>query len=182
MENASKALIIAASVLLGIMLISLAVYLIATFGGESAKIHAQVEADRLNQFNTQFLAYVGKESTIYDVITVANLATENNKYYELEAMTDPNEVDPDTETTSYIQVKLIYKSPTSPKKHLEYGTTASATTKDYKLTIENALNQIVQKDIERMNTNVSDSLPKYSCEAFISKITKRVCKVVFTEK
>ena len=38
MENASKALIMAASVLLGIMLLSIAVYLFSIFGGFSSEI------------------------------------------------------------------------------------------------------------------------------------------------
>ena len=84
MENASKALIMAAGVLIGILVISLAVYLFATFGAQSLEMHKQVEEERLNAFNVQFTSYVGKEDiTIYDVVTVANLASESNIYYEL---------------------------------------------------------------------------------------------------
>ena len=43
MENASKALIMAASVLIGIMILSLAVYLFATFGASSAQMHEQIQ-------------------------------------------------------------------------------------------------------------------------------------------
>ena len=82
MENASKALLMAASVLIGILIISLAVYLFVTFGSASAKMHKQNEVQQIAQFNSQFTSYEEKECTIYDVITLANLATENNKYYE----------------------------------------------------------------------------------------------------
>ena len=83
MENASKALIMAAGVLLGIMVLSLAVFLFANFGGTSEQIHQTMEADQLNQFNTQYTKYLTKgDVTIYDVISVANLANENNRYYE----------------------------------------------------------------------------------------------------
>ena len=83
MENASKALIMAASVLIGVLILSLAVYLFVTFGASSAQMHKQIDENRLNEFNTQFTSYEGKSGlTIYDVITVANLATENNKNYE----------------------------------------------------------------------------------------------------
>lgn len=83
MENASKALIMAGGVLIGILLLSLAVYLFADFGSTSAEINAQNAQKQITQFNSQFTSYEGKEGlTIYDVITVIGYAQENNKYYE----------------------------------------------------------------------------------------------------
>lgn len=82
MENASKALIMAAGVLIGILIISLAVYLFVDFGSTSAEINAQNDEKQINQFNSKFTSYADKELTIYDVITVVNYAKENNKYYE----------------------------------------------------------------------------------------------------
>ena len=78
MENASKALLMAASVLIGVLILSLAVYLFTSFGSTSAELHKQQDEQRLEQFNTQFSSYEGKEGgiTIYDVVTIANLATE----------------------------------------------------------------------------------------------------------
>ena len=51
MENASKALLMAAGVLIAVLILSLAVYLFMSFGSESAEFHKQMENDRLNQFN-----------------------------------------------------------------------------------------------------------------------------------
>lgn len=83
MENASKALIMAGGVLIGILLISLAVYLFADFGSTSAEINAQNAQKQITQFNSQFTSYEGKEGlTIYDIITVIGYAQENNKFYE----------------------------------------------------------------------------------------------------
>lgn len=82
MENASKALIMAAGILVGILIISLAVYLFADLGGTSAKINKQVEQQKIVQFNSQFTSYIEKELTIYDVVTILGYAQENNKYYE----------------------------------------------------------------------------------------------------
>ena len=91
MENASKALIMAAGVLIGVLILSLAVYLFVSFGTSSAQVHKQNEENQLNEFNTQFTSYEGREDiTIYDVITVKNLADENNRHYELESSTDSN--------------------------------------------------------------------------------------------
>ena len=54
MENASKALIMAAGVLLGVMIISFAVYLFSTFGSYSNDVYLQMEARRMDSFNSQY--------------------------------------------------------------------------------------------------------------------------------
>lgn len=83
MENASKALVMAGGVLIGVLILSLAVYLFADFGSTSARINAQNAERQITQFNSQFTSYEGKNGlTIYDVLTVAEYARENNKYYE----------------------------------------------------------------------------------------------------
>ena len=60
MENASKALLMAAGVLIGVLILTLAVYLFATFGATSAELHKQQATDRLNEFNSQFTSYEEK--------------------------------------------------------------------------------------------------------------------------
>lgn len=82
MENASKALLMAAGVLIGILLISLAVYLFVDFGSTSAKINEQNAQKQVSQFNSKFTSYEGLDGlTIYDVITVIGYAKENNDFY-----------------------------------------------------------------------------------------------------
>ncbi len=79
MENASKALIIAGGVLIGVLILSLAVYLFIDFGEKAARMHDQITSNQLTQFNAQFNVYAGRNDvTIYQIITVANLAYENN--------------------------------------------------------------------------------------------------------
>lgn len=90
MENASRALIIAASVLLGIMIVTVAVALFNSFGGTSREIMNEVERTKIAEFNTQFLKYYGSsyntdtgeiekiKITSHDIITLANLAKKNN--------------------------------------------------------------------------------------------------------
>ena len=103
MENATKALIMAAGVLMGIVILSLAVYEFTSFGISSKEIHKANEETRLNEFNSQFTKYEGKDDvTIYDVITVANLAIENNSYYEFL----PRSLDQNTGKDLYISVIL----------------------------------------------------------------------------
>lgn len=85
MENASKALLMAAGVLIGILILSLIVYLFANFGMASAEVHKQKDMNDINSFNTQFTSYEGKECNIQDVISAVNLAIDNNKNYSLNA-------------------------------------------------------------------------------------------------
>ena len=83
MENASNALLIAGGVLIGMLILSLAVYLFVDFGSTSADINQRTAEQQLTQFNSKFTVYESKENkwTIYDIITVAGYAHENNKYY-----------------------------------------------------------------------------------------------------
>ena len=90
MENASKALLMAAGVLIGILILSLAVFLFTNFGSASAEINKQNEIKRINEFNVQFTVYEGKECTIHDIVSVANLAMNNNSNYSLTAQADNN--------------------------------------------------------------------------------------------
>ena len=83
MENATNALLMAGGVLIGILILSLAVYLFTTFGGTASKVNDQNVQVQLTQFNEKFTKYEGiSTNTIYDVITVAGLARENNLYYD----------------------------------------------------------------------------------------------------
>ena len=60
MENASKALIMAGGVLIGILIISLAVYLFADFGSTSAQINAQNSQKQITEFNSKFTISIMK--------------------------------------------------------------------------------------------------------------------------
>ena len=83
MENATKALLMAAGILIGILILSLVAYLYTSFSQTAAEVNQRNERQQLVQFNTQFTTYLGNENlTIYDVITVTNTAKENNNEYQ----------------------------------------------------------------------------------------------------
>lgn len=83
MENASKALIMAAGVLIGILILSLAVFLFADFGATSKGVYSQMEERQLTQYNAQYTVYEGRNDiTIYDIVSLVNLAQENNEKYK----------------------------------------------------------------------------------------------------
>ena len=80
MENATKALIIAGGVLIGILILTLALYLFVSFGNKSASVHEQIREDQIAQFNSQFTVFLDRDTiTIYDIVTVAKAAYEYNQ-------------------------------------------------------------------------------------------------------
>lgn len=159
MENASKALVMAGSVLLAIMMISLAIYLFSNFGGVTSQIEQGVEESQISQFNSQFTTNVGKNNvTIYDIVSMANLATQNNKQYGFSKQTA-------TGNNYYIAVTL------QGKGQIEFG----AETQD-----ENYINnfyheQLIIPQVESITD--ATGLTYYDVQVDISPETQRVYQV-----
>lgn len=152
MENASKALLMAAEILVGVMIISIGVYLFNTMGQYSAETAADIEENQIRAFNEQFLQYYGTSSTdgitlepirctIHEVVGLANLARQINE------QNDFTEIEPISDSSMYIQIDLKIGSTTY--RNLEsysqseliqlvkdysvvYTTTGSGTTADTK--------------------------------------------------
>ena len=108
MENAVKALYIAAGVLMGVMVLSLGVALFASLQNYVDSSKEQIEFNELTSFNTQFTKYINYANgvkqfdlTIQDVITAAGKAYENNSSYNL----DTNEWD-ESSNSLYVSVYL----------------------------------------------------------------------------
>ena len=75
MENATKALLMAAGVLIGIVILSLGVYLYGTIGNYVQMSQEEMNNQALIKFNTQFYNYTAIENqqyTFQDIITIAN--------------------------------------------------------------------------------------------------------------
>lgn len=84
MENAVKALYMAAGVLIGIMILSLAVVLFSSLQGYMEETNKQILFNEVTRFNAKYTKYVDTELTIQDIITVAGEAYENNKSYNID--------------------------------------------------------------------------------------------------
>ena len=165
MENASKALLMAGGVLLGIMVLSLGVLLFASFGGTSSQIHDNIEENQTTQFNSQFTSYEGKDNvTIHDVVSMAKLATQNNQNYEFthRAAADV------TGNDRYISVLCNNVS-------IELGYNETQTAEQRKNQMEAHFNDLISNASSLVN---ADGLPKYDVQVQISDVTKRVYKVI----
>lgn len=74
MENASKALLMAAGVLIGVMIIALMVQLFLHAAETSQNYSKSLDSEEIAKFNANFTQYVGKKLTISEVITLCNFA------------------------------------------------------------------------------------------------------------
>lgn len=169
MENATKALMIAAGVLVGMLIISLGLYLYFSLSDYVSETQEEIKLNEITSFNTQFLNYNNVELnnngiempetrfkvTIQDIITVANIAYENNQKYNLS-------VENANENTLYVTVNAIL--------YREDGTTSRVTH--------------LEKDVkEKASDWLSyDKGYQYRCSASnikISQVTGRVYEINF---
>ncbi len=91
MENASKALIIAGGALILVLLFTLMNYVFTNMGEQASTFYEEMSETEITEFNQRFLNYDGRGTTvdnegnyinplnIQDVVTIANLAIDNNK-------------------------------------------------------------------------------------------------------
>lgn len=85
MENASKALIIAGSVLIAILLISLVLFILKSTSGTTEQTQKLGETLEVQQFNSQFLKYCGdpvkgnQVRILCEVVIAHNANSKNNK-------------------------------------------------------------------------------------------------------
>lgn len=156
MEDAVKALLIAAGVMIGVMIISLGVTLFSSLSQYTDNAQVQIEENALQKFNEQYTKYINCADTpatatpeftltIHDVVTVANKAYENNKKYGLDSADENN---------YYVTVKI--------------GTTELQ--KDINITAADILKQKNDKTYKCTYSNVRTN-PN----------TGRVCEVIFQE-
>lgn len=100
MEDAVKALIIAAGVMIAMMVVSLGITLGTSLSKYSDNAQEEIEKNAVQSFNEQFFEFINCSSaynsqpeftlTIHDIITAANTAYENNQKYGLTSYTSEN--------------------------------------------------------------------------------------------
>lgn len=80
MENASKALIMAGGVLIGIVLFSILVYAFRYSGNFAKQYDDKLAQQDITKFNEQFLSFEGrKDVTIHEIISLINLSENYNE-------------------------------------------------------------------------------------------------------
>ena len=74
MENASKALLMAAGVLIGVLLLTLIATLFISANEFTTGYEEEKRSEAVQRFNVNFTQYVGKKLTIHQVVTICNFA------------------------------------------------------------------------------------------------------------
>lgn len=92
MENASKALLMAGTILIGIIILSLGVYLASNFSQTSEAYYKRWTTEQVQQYNDQITRnFITKNGTTYvtaqGIITIRNLI-KREKYEGLTTITD----------------------------------------------------------------------------------------------
>lgn len=167
MENASKALIMASSILLGIMIISVGVALYNTFSQLANNTMERIDETKISEWNNRYTKYHGTITleengkakvkpipvTAHEIVSLANHSLENNKYYELEKQNTYNE------NTYYIQLQVEKVA-------------------NFEKLDEKAKNKFLQENSLTENNETK----YYMCDFYeISKVTKRVMYIKFVE-
>lgn len=119
MENASKALTMAAGILVGVLILALMVTLFASSNEVSTEYEQTKKSETIQQFNTNFTKYLGQDLTIHQVITMQNFASKsNNKVCNVEVSNmgrtiedDIREVNQkyDDYTGQNVKLEIIYR-------------------------------------------------------------------------
>lgn len=106
MENASKALIMAVSIILGIMIVTFLCFVFGMVKNLNSKNMTQIEETETAKFNEEFFKYYenGKDIikvTSHDIISISNFVKENNSKYDLKEA---------TQNSYYVTIDVYTKS------------------------------------------------------------------------
>ena len=78
MENASKALLIAGSILIVILLIAMGVKVFTSTQGTTDAVDLTMQSTEVAMFNNKFLPYMGENKNKNDAIALLNIVVANN--------------------------------------------------------------------------------------------------------
>ena len=174
MENASKALIMAAGVLIGVIIIAIGTIMFRSFSSFGNATYQKVEDARIEEWNTNYTKYYGKINiegykdpvpipvTSHDIVSIANLAKQNNIDYEFYG----DEVKAPTEDAKkeefYVQV-IIEGDGKWNSGHFEAAT-----------------DEKKKEFIKENSLDAENNIKYYECSGYeISDITKKVYQIRF---
>ena len=80
MENASKALLMAAGILMGVLILALMVTLFISSQDITKSYEETKQSEAVQQFNVNFTKYLGQDLTIHQVVTICNFAYNNETH------------------------------------------------------------------------------------------------------
>lgn len=150
MENASKALIMAGEILIGIIVLGILAFVIVSFGRYSSDMHKRIANQEVYKFNSNFLSYSGRvDITSQEIATIINFAKRENDNNNLSRNNSEN-------NEAYIDIIIDNKSFFKDNKYIK---------KDSDYDIATSFNKCVNEFIRNNN------LKYFRCQANVKKIT-----------
>lgn len=134
MENASKALIMAAGILIGILIASLFAYEMIEMTRVGNAYKHEIDQKSIDEFNARFAKYLGVTLKVQDVVTLVGFADEYNSLNE-NGITIWPIANSTTELYLYINKKGKYASEDS-KRDAEFLAVCNKTHDDTKKEVE----------------------------------------------
>ena len=135
MENATNGLLMVGSVLIGVIVISLFVYLFTTMGGVSKNFQEELDLTSVQKFNEQFEKYIGRtDINTHEMLTIYNLCEAINnetgeEIIEFKGITTQDLKD----KTQFLSSKKVYEcKPKDVEYSNETGKIISIYFKEYK--------------------------------------------------
>lgn len=178
MENASKALLMAAEVLIGILILTLAIYLINVFGDSAKQQEDAIYAKNLTEFNARFLKFETPKVTTMknlikneenettpiqddyitgaDVVTLINLVQQSNVTYASKAYGSIDE-----QSQYFISIYVDYWHNRNGKSEQQ---------------IEEKIKEILEDSTTKVNGE--EIYQRYFCQVSLSENTGRVNKII----
>lgn len=155
-QNLSRALLMAAGVLVAMLVLALGAYLYSSFSARVEETVRQNEVALIQTYNDKFIQYEKRENlSVQDIVSVINLARECNIKNQV--------VGEDTNSNLYIRVSIT-------------GVIAPNITN-----LETDANYLYWDKYVKLIENSNIASVKYKCETVISSVNKRVKSVVFTK-
>ena len=175
MENGAKALVMAGGVLIGILVISFMMLALRAGGSINSEYNVQMSETELLKFNSQFEAFHRNNNTIFDVVTVVNLA------YSINQQIGWNE---------YSGVTVILKAPNgtykirskdsiAKNKMFKGDTTGTIDIYNEILIDENIYYAVTYTDEVTGNQVTKTENVPYKCEIYYNEDTGRVDRMEF---
>lgn len=155
-QNLSRALLMAAGVLVAILILALGVYLYYSFSNRITETVKQNQVSIIQSYNDKFTQYEKRENlSVQDIVSIINLARECNINNQV--------VGEDTNNNFYIKVSIV-------------GVSAPNITN-----LETDVNYLYWDKYVKLIENSNIASEKYKCETVISSVNKRVKAIIFTK-
>ncbi len=155
-DNASRALLMAAEVLIAMLVVGLGVFLVIRMGTFSRNMNTEMDEQRIAQYNENFYQYSGRvDITAQEIVTMINLAKEQN---------DAREIEFNGTSSPYYTIVKVVKGSTVESLFIP-GTASSIDEDKYK--DAKAFNSLIMDFIRENNSSL------FSCNAKIKRIQER---------